>query len=61
VGRDRLGGGVCHRSINQRSEGDAGMSGFWIGFIYTVLIVLLVGLISYLCERAQDDGQWPQG
>ena len=37
------------------------MSGFWIGVIYAVLIVLLVGLIAYLRERAQDDDQWPQG
>ena len=37
------------------------MNGFWVGVIYSVLIVLLVGLIAYLCERANDDDQWPQG
>ena len=37
------------------------MSGFWIGVIYAVLFVLLVGLLAYLCERANDDDQWPQG
>ena len=60
MGRYWLGGGVCHRGRHQRSKGDAGMSGFWIGVIYAGLIVLLVGLIAYLCERAQDDDQWPQ-
>ena len=37
------------------------MSGFWIGVIYAVLIVLLFGLIAYLSDRANDDDQWPQG
>lgn len=28
---------------------------------YTALILLLVWLIAYLKERANDDDQWPQG
>lgn len=37
------------------------MSGFWIGVIYAVLFVLLVGLIAYLMQRAEEDDRWPQG
>jgi len=28
--------------------------------VYAVLILLLVWLIAYLKERANDDDQWPQ-
>jgi len=29
--------------------------------VYAALILLLVWLIAYLKERANDDDQWPQG
>lgn len=37
------------------------MSGYVIAAVYAVLILLLVWLIAYLKERANDDDQWPQG
>ena len=53
--------GLWDWGVHQCGEGDFAMSGFWIGVIYAVLIVLLVCLIAYLSERANDDDQWPQG
>lgn len=35
--------------------------GYFVAGVYTVLILLLIGLMAYLKERANDDDQWPQG
>jgi len=34
---------------------------YFVFGVYAALILLLVWLIAYLKERANDDDQWPQG
>lgn len=37
------------------------MNTFLVFTANTALLIALVCFIAYLCERAQDDDQWPQG